>query len=140
MQAASRGLQEELGISVAATSLEGPLVPTHLRQLHVPEVGVIDCEFVTSFRSVLASSSEGRHFATVSKQDQCLQFGLTWPFLSKQACRLDNWRGEVVADSAEVHAWKYARLPDILANMNLHPDDYTPWFRAEAHAVFAADQ
>ena len=53
VQAASRGLQEELGISAAATTLIGPLVPDHLRRLHVPEVGVTDCEFVTSFRSAL---------------------------------------------------------------------------------------
>ncbi len=58
MQAASRGLQEELSISAASTSLNGPIVPTHLRRLHVPEVGVTDCEFVTSFRSALLSCQE----------------------------------------------------------------------------------
>ena len=60
VQAASRGLQEELGVSTAATSLKGPLVPTHLRQLHVPEVAVTDCEFVTSFRSALCQALYGR--------------------------------------------------------------------------------
>lgn len=52
MQAAVRGLQEELGISADASSLAGPLVPVHLRQLEVPDVSVRDSEFVTSFRSV----------------------------------------------------------------------------------------
>jgi hypothetical protein len=49
-QAAARGLREELGIEVEASLLAGPLVPPHLRELHAPEVGVLDREFVTSFR------------------------------------------------------------------------------------------
>ena len=49
-QAAARGLREELGIEVDASLLAGPLVPPHLRELHSPEVGVLDREFVTSFR------------------------------------------------------------------------------------------
>ena len=66
VQAASRGLQEELGISAAADSLKGPLVAPHLRQLHVPEVGVTDCEFVTSFRSATPSVKiETLHAGTV---------------------------------------------------------------------------
>ena len=51
LQAAVRGLQEELGITAEVASLQGPLVPVHLRRLEAPEVGVTDCEFVTSFRS-----------------------------------------------------------------------------------------
>lgn len=51
MQAAARGLKEELGICVEAAQLAGPIVPVHLRLLEVPEVNVRDCEFVTSFRS-----------------------------------------------------------------------------------------
>ena len=53
------------------------------------------------------------------------------------ACRLDYWQGEVTADPAEVHAWKFAEVSDIQADMNLHPDKYTAWFRAEVHAVTA---
>ena len=49
-QAAARGLKEELGIEVEEAQLAGPLVQPHLRELHVPEVGVCDREFVTSFR------------------------------------------------------------------------------------------
>ena len=49
-QAAARGLREELGIEADEQRLGEPLVDPHLRQLHVPEVGVLDCEFVTSFR------------------------------------------------------------------------------------------
>ena len=53
------------------------------------------------------------------------------------ACRLDNWQGEVIADPAEVHAWKFAEVPDIQADMERHPDEYTAWFRAEVHAIAA---
>ena len=53
LQAAVRGLQEELGITAEPASLQGPLVPVHLRRLEAPEIGVTDCEFVTSFRSAL---------------------------------------------------------------------------------------
>ena len=56
------------------------------------------------------------------------------------ACRLDNWQGVVIADPAEVHAWKFAEVPDIQADMDLHPDDYTAWFKAEVHAVAAKGQ
>lgn len=49
-QAAARGLLEELGIEVEASLLTGPLVAPHLRELRAPEVGVLDREFVTSFR------------------------------------------------------------------------------------------
>lgn len=55
-QAAARGLQEELGITADASSLEGPIVPVHLRRLHVPELGVRDHEFVASFRYAIASA------------------------------------------------------------------------------------
>ena len=62
-QAAARGLREELGMEVEEQRLAGPLVEPHLRQLHVPEAGVLDCEFVTSFRwdPVLASYIAAAH-------------------------------------------------------------------------------
>lgn len=56
------------------------------------------------------------------------------------ACRLDNWQGEIIADPAEVHAWKFAGISDLQADMKLHPDDYTPWFKAEVYAIAATDQ
>lgn len=55
-------------------------------------------------------------------------------------CRLNQWHGKIAADPAEVHAWRFARLSDIQADMKLHPQDYTAWFRAEVHAVVTADQ
>ncbi|CAK0780448.1 hypothetical protein CVIRNUC_005057 [Coccomyxa viridis] len=97
-EAAVRGLQEELGITARLASLQGPLVPVHLRRLEAPEVGVTDCEFVTSFR-------------------------------------LDGWQGEVNADPAEVHAWKFASVADVLEDMRANEQLYTPWFRAELHAT-----
>ncbi len=57
-QAAARGLQEELGITADASSLEGPIVPVHLRQLDVPELGVRDHEFVTSFRYATTTAAD----------------------------------------------------------------------------------
>ncbi len=50
-------------------------------------------------------------------------------------CRLDNWEGTVKADPAEVHAWRFGRVSDIQGDMELHAQNYTPWFRAEVHAV-----
>ena len=58
VQAAVRGLQEELGITADASSVEGPIVPVHLRQLDVPELGVRDHEFVTSFRYAIAPAAD----------------------------------------------------------------------------------
>jgi isopentenyldiphosphate isomerase len=52
-------------------------------------------------------------------------------------CRLNDWEGTVKADSAEVHDWKFGRVSDIQADMELHAQNYTPWFRAEVHAVAA---
>ncbi len=43
-----RGLQEELGISVSEAALEGPLAPTHKRELHQGDFH--DVELVQSFR------------------------------------------------------------------------------------------
>ena len=51
--------------------------------------------------------------------------------------RLNNWEGTVKADPAEVHAWRFGRVSDILADMELHALKYTPWFRAEVHAIAA---
>ena len=50
-------------------------------------------------------------------------------------CRLDGWQGEVNADSAEVHAWKFANVADVLTDMRANEQLYTPWFRAELHAT-----
>ncbi|CAL8468916.1 g8457 [Coccomyxa elongata] len=97
-QAAARGLREELGINVEAAQLAGPLVPVHLRELRLPEKGVRDCEFVTSFR-------------------------------------LDGWEGTVVADPAEVHAWRFVSIGDVRRDMQESPDSFTAWFRDELHAV-----
>jgi isopentenyl-diphosphate delta-isomerase len=49
-QGVVRGLQEELGINVEAAAVHGPLAPTHKRQLVLPEIGVLDFEFVESYR------------------------------------------------------------------------------------------
>lgn len=97
-QAAARGLQEELGIHVDAAQLAGPLVPVHLRELRVPEKGVRDCEFVTSFR-------------------------------------LNGWEGTVVADPAEVHAWRFLSVEEVWRDMQESPDSYTVWCKDELHAV-----
>jgi hypothetical protein len=48
-----RGLEEELGISVALDSIQGPLAPWHLRVLHIPG-SFCDREFVESYRCVSA--------------------------------------------------------------------------------------
>ena len=104
VQAASRGLQEELGISVAATSLKGPLVPTHLRQLHVPEVGVTDCEFVTSFRSASPSCHDQTPGMLILSASSVSTLSGCADSQMKVACRLDEWQGHVIADPAEVHA------------------------------------
>ena len=50
-------------------------------------------------------------------------------------CRLDGWQGEVNADAAEVHAWKFASVADVLEDMRASERLYTPWFRAEIHAT-----
>jgi hypothetical protein len=50
-------------------------------------------------------------------------------------CRLDDWQGQVVPDLGEVHAWRFARLGDVRADMRKHPEQYTAWFRAELRAV-----
>lgn len=47
MQAAVRGLQEELGIRASPADLEGPLAPTHMRDLVAPNFH--DKELVQSF-------------------------------------------------------------------------------------------
>ncbi|GAB4817509.1 hypothetical protein N2152v2_004555 [Parachlorella kessleri] len=49
-QGAVRGLQEELGVSVSEAALEGPLAPTHKRELHQGDFH--DVELVQSFRLV----------------------------------------------------------------------------------------
>ena len=49
VQGAVRGLLEELGIPVSEAALEGPLAPTHKRELH--QGGFHDVELVQSFRS-----------------------------------------------------------------------------------------
>lgn len=49
-QGVVRGLQEELGIDVEAAAIHGPLAPMHKRQLVLPEIGVLDFEFVESYR------------------------------------------------------------------------------------------
>ena len=66
-QAAARGLHEELGIEVEEQRLAEPLVKPHLRQLHAPEVGVLDCEFVTSFRWAPVLARRSFHLAGLSK-------------------------------------------------------------------------
>ncbi|KAK9815309.1 hypothetical protein WJX72_001393 [[Myrmecia] bisecta] len=48
-QGAARGLQEELGIAVSESRLQGPLTPTHLRRLDIPGL-IHDYEFVESYR------------------------------------------------------------------------------------------
>ena len=40
--------------------------------------------------------------------------------------RLNNWEGTVKADPAEVHAWKFGRVSDIVADMELHALKYNP--------------
>lgn len=45
-----RGLNEELGICVAPEAVEGPLAPTHRRELHQGDFH--DVELVQSFRWV----------------------------------------------------------------------------------------
>lgn len=44
-----RGLREELGISVGAERLAGPLAPARRRELHVPG-RFRDCEFVETYK------------------------------------------------------------------------------------------
>ena len=44
-----RGLREELGISVGAERLAGPLAPARRRELHVAG-RFRDCEFVETYR------------------------------------------------------------------------------------------
>jgi hypothetical protein len=52
VQGAARGLAEELGISVSLDELQGPLAPTHRRELHQGDFH--DCELVQSFRHASA--------------------------------------------------------------------------------------
>ena len=49
LQAAVRGLKEELGIECAFTALHGPLTPTHDRKLEVAGK-FCDAEFVECYR------------------------------------------------------------------------------------------
>ena len=50
-QGVARGLQEELGIDVPVlAAIHGPVAPMHKRQLILPEIGVLDFEFVESYR------------------------------------------------------------------------------------------
>jgi hypothetical protein len=51
MQGAARGLQEELGISVGKDVIQGPLAPTHKRELHQGDFH--DAELVQSFRQAI---------------------------------------------------------------------------------------
>ena len=64
--------------------------------------------------------------------ESCLEAATATPTLP---CRLDGWQGEVNADPAEVHAWKFASVADVLEDMRANEQLYTPWFRAELHAT-----
>ena len=51
MQAAARGLAEELGIECGIAELAGPCSPNHARKLEVPGK-FCDCEFVECYRCI----------------------------------------------------------------------------------------
>lgn len=59
VQAAARGLDEELGIGCRPADLQGPMAPNHARKLEVPGQ-FCDCEFVECYRYVL-SEFEASH-------------------------------------------------------------------------------
>lgn len=45
-----RGLQEELGVEIPKSNIEGPVAPMHKRQLNLHDIKVYDYEFVESYR------------------------------------------------------------------------------------------
>lgn len=49
--------------------------------------------------------------------------------------RLDGWKGTIVADPAEVHAWRFVSVEDVWRDMQESPDSFTAWFRDELRAV-----
>jgi hypothetical protein len=70
VQAALRGLKEELGIAVEADRLVGPLAPAHRRELHVPG-RFRDCEFVETYRPARALA---RHKPACIRPQSLLSF------------------------------------------------------------------
>jgi isopentenyldiphosphate isomerase len=49
LSACVRGLEEELGIKVTKSALQGPICPVHQRRLELPHLAVRDFEYVTTF-------------------------------------------------------------------------------------------
>ncbi|KAA8494883.1 Isopentenyl-diphosphate Delta-isomerase [Porphyridium purpureum] len=62
LQAAVRGVHEELGLNISETSLH-VLEPVHAHSLRYPEVDMIDNEFVCCFGTLLRLDNEPRHDA-----------------------------------------------------------------------------
>ena len=71
---AVRGVQEELGLVMDSSALQGPLIPIHQRKLDLPRLGVKDYEYVTSYLVELQEDAAIESFSPNSNEIEALRW------------------------------------------------------------------
>lgn len=97
MQAAVRGLEEELGVRASPADLEGPLAPTHMRDLVAPDFH--DKEFVQSF---LLRCSEPPAVAIDKAEVQATRWTAVQDLRGEVQRAPDNFTAWILAEGASL--------------------------------------
>lgn len=127
IQAAARGLAEELGIDCDPRALQGPMTPNHARKLEIPGK-FCDSEFVECYRH-----ARGVRVCTGST---CIMSGLQGTSAKGVAdahiwCRLAAYDGPLDPDDDEVFSIQWTSLQQLKQHAASSSSTYTPWLLVE---------